>query len=67
MMIKITLQDMRSLKYCARGSRQFCARHGLDWSRFVHDGIPIDELQHIKDGMLDRVIDKAKQREGYTV
>lgn len=65
-MTRITLQDMRSLKYCARGSREFAKRHGLDWSRFVHEGVPVDELAHINDGMLNRVIERAKQREATT-
>jgi hypothetical protein len=63
MIARITLQDMRSLKYCAKGSRQFFTRHNLDWSRFVSDGIPVDEIAHIEDGMLRRLIEKAKQRE----
>ncbi len=62
-MTAITLKDMRSLKYCAHGSREFARRHGLDWRRFVLTGIPVSELSHIDNAMLDKVIEKAKARE----
>jgi len=62
-MTRVTVKDMRALNFCAKGSRQFAARYGLDWARFVGEGIPVSELEHIKDGMLESVIEKAKERE----
>jgi len=59
----ITVHDMRALKYCANGSREFARRHGLDWSTFVTAGIPVSELDHIDDAMLARVIEQAEKRE----
>lgn len=62
-MATVTVHDMRALKYCAQGSREFFKRHGLDWSLFIRAGIPVEDLEHIEDSMLARVIEHAKQRE----
>jgi hypothetical protein len=61
--MRITVSDMRALQYCAHGSRLFARRHGLDWSRFVRDGIPVEEVERIDDAMMRRVIEVARQRE----
>ena len=66
-MTTVTVHDMRALKYCAHGSRAFAKRYGLDWSRFVRDGMPVSELQHVDDGMLKRVIEQAEKREARNV
>lgn len=41
---------------CSRGCRAFCDQHGLDWVQFVHEGIPVSELEHIDDSMLQEVL-----------
>lgn len=38
-------------RYCARGSRRWAARIGLDWAAFVRDGIPADDLERTGDAM----------------
>lgn len=63
-MATVTIKDIRALKYCAHGSRQFCARYGLDWSRFVREGIPDTELEQIDDAMVRRLVEQARRREG---
>ena len=64
MTLIVTIKDMRALKYCAAGSRQFAARHGLDWSRFLREGLPASEFEKIPDAMAHRVVEQAKRREG---
>ena len=40
----ITLDDARGASKCSEGMQQFAARTGLDWRRFVLDGLPATEL-----------------------
>lgn len=38
-------------RYCARGSRRWAQRLGLDWDEFVHHGIPVEKLEQTGDAM----------------
>jgi len=42
--IVITLDDARTSRKCADGMETFAARLGLDWRRFVLEGLPAAEL-----------------------
>lgn len=56
--------DVRAAGYCLNyGAREFCRRYGLDFRRFVREGIPVDELQSINDAQLARVIEVAHGRQ----
>jgi len=57
----VTLAHARELQYCSKGIRQFCERHGIDFYRFRHGGIPVEELQGIDDAMLHKLIELALQ------
>lgn len=60
--IIITLQDMRKVKYCARGAKSFLAKHGLSWSDFLEKGIPSDRLEATGDAMALKVVEVARGR-----
>lgn len=47
----VTLTDMRSQRYCNRGAREWFERHGLDWRRFRHEGLPASVLEATGDAM----------------
>lgn len=47
--------------YCARGSRAFFKRHGLEWSDFVRNGIPATDFERIGDAMALRAVDHARE------
>lgn len=40
----VKMEDLRSLRYCSRGIREFFERHNLDYSSFLQHGIPGKEL-----------------------
>jgi hypothetical protein len=40
----VRMGDLRSLRYCARGVREFFARHELDYNDFLQNGIPAEKL-----------------------
>jgi hypothetical protein len=54
---------MMACKFCNRGARPFCERHGFDWWTFVTQGVEVSELEHIDDAMLKQVIERARMRE----
>jgi len=49
----ITADDVRSSKKCMAGAREFAARHGIDYDRFLREGVPAAEL--LKSGDPDAV------------
>ncbi len=61
--MKITLVDVRALQYCNSGVREFCKKHGIDYSLFIKNGINANELQATNDAMAVALIEHAKQRE----
>jgi DNA-binding LacI/PurR family transcriptional regulator len=62
-MTTVICQDLRALKYCMRGSRQFFERHGLPWHDFLQRGIEADALLCTGDAMAARAVEQAQRRE----
>ncbi len=60
--MKITMRDIRAAKMCSRGARKFFERHDLDWSRFLKEGIELDEVEPINDAMAQRVVEVVRER-----
>lgn len=58
----VTHADMRALDYCNRGAREWFARHGLDWSRFITEGLPATDLLATGDHLAQAVVEVASQR-----
>jgi hypothetical protein len=56
----VTMRHMRIAGYCSRGTRTFFARHGLDWSGFLRNGIPARALEGTGDAMAVRVARMAR-------
>lgn len=54
-MILVWPSDLGSLGYCHRGARAWFARHELDWSDFVQNGVDIEILDSIDDAMAARL------------
>jgi len=58
----ITMRDIRRAKMCSKGAREFFARHNLDWSEFLRNGIEEDKLLNTGDAMARRVVEVARGR-----
>ena len=58
--MKIYMSDLRKAKMCARGSRAFFLRHGLDWQDFLANGIDISKIENIDDAMVQQVVKAVK-------
>ena len=58
---RVTMAHIRACRLCAGGTRQFFARYGLDWSSFLRDGIPADELEATGDALTAGVVALARK------
>ena len=61
----VRMEDMRSLRYCARGVREFFARHELDYSVFLQNGISAEKLLAASgnDAMAEAAVEVARGRQ----
>lgn len=58
----VVQKDMRALRYCSRGVRDFFRRHELDYSNFLKNGIPASQLEETGDAMALAVVEVARGR-----
>ena len=58
--IKIRMQHVRQANMCSRGAREFFARHGLDWQKFLSEGLDSDIIEATDDAMAIEVVKVAK-------
>jgi hypothetical protein len=56
----VKLEHLRALKFCSRGSRAFCERHGLDWARLVREGLPVEQVMATGDAMAQMAAERAR-------
>lgn len=59
----VTMRDIRACRMCRRGTQAFFERHGLDWQRFLRDGVPAEQLEATGDAMALRVVEVARGRQ----
>lgn len=52
-------KHMRAAGLCVHGSRDFARRYGLDWKKFVREGIPAEQLIATGDAMAKKAIEVA--------
>lgn len=65
-MTRVTPDDVVKAGYCMRGLRRHYPTLGLtraDLVRLVREGIPVEELEHVDDLMVRKVIEAARARE----
>ena len=57
--MKILLKHVRKAELCNEQLRKFATRYNLDWNDFVKNGIEIENLEHIDDAMVHKLIDEV--------
>ncbi len=62
-MTRVTIQDLRTARYCLAGVRPWFRRHRLDWQAFLDSGIEADTLRATGDALVEPVIRQAEVRE----
>ena len=60
---RVTVQDIRAVRYCLPGVRPWFRRHGLDWQAFLDAGLPAETLRATGDALVEPVIAEAKARD----
>ncbi len=65
-MTRVTIQDLRTARYCLAGVRPWFRRHGLSWQEFLEHGIEADRLRATGDALVEPVIRAAETREAST-
>lgn len=58
----ITMRHIRQAAYCSRGARAFFRRHGLDWDRFLREGLPAEQFIATGDAMAIQLVEVARGR-----
>lgn len=56
----VRLSHFKACGYCGRGIRAWFARHGLDYSEFLRDGIDASILESKDDAMVNKAVEVAR-------
>lgn len=59
--LRVHPPHIRAAKICMAGSRQFFAKHDLDWNDFLANGIPVSKLEEIGDPIALRAAAEARK------
>lgn len=62
--MRLTMTDVSRAGLCASGTRRWFEHHGLDFRRFLREGMEAEEILARGDYMAQRVIDLKIKREG---
>lgn len=60
--LRVTIQDLRTARYCLAGARPWFQRHGFNWQAFLDHGIVAERLRATGDALVDPVIEAAEAR-----
>jgi len=58
----IYMSDIRAARMCSRGTRDFFKRHGMDWNKFLKEGLPVEQFINTGDPMAMQVVEVARGR-----
>jgi len=60
---RVTVQDLRTARYCLAGARLWFRRHGIAWRDLLEDGVEVERLRATGDALVEPVIEAAQARE----
>ncbi len=60
--VVVKMEHVRAAKMCSRGARAFFERHNLDWNTFIHEGLPVEQIEATGDAMALQVAEVARGR-----
>lgn len=60
MSVTVTMKHIRACKMCSSGTRAFFARHGMDWNKFLSEGLPEEDFIATGDAMAMQVVEVAR-------
>lgn len=59
--VRVYIRHVRKAAQCSRGARAFFHRYDLDWSDFLHNGLPVETLEATGNALALRVCAVARQ------
>lgn len=59
----IHMRHIRAANLCSGGARRWFESHDLSWSDFLSNGIPVEVVEPLNDGIANRVIDIARKEQ----
>lgn len=62
----VTMKEVRELKLCARGAKQWFNGVDLDFRHFLTHGYPVSRLYETGDALAKRVADHAMKKQKAT-
>lgn len=60
--MKATINDLRAAGICARSSRPWAQRQGINWTEFISSGVDVEVLRATGDPHALRVVAVAEKR-----
>lgn len=59
----IRVADIRATGHCVRGARRWFNMNGLDFSKFMDEGLPASELLKTGDSLAQQVVEARLKRD----
>ena len=56
--MRIYMKDLRALGWCSRGGRLVAEKNGLNWSKFLEEGIELEELKSKVDPYFGEMLEE---------
>jgi hypothetical protein len=60
--IVMKLEDIRALKLCSAGCRNWLVTHGLSWTEFISGHYTAQQFLDTGDGLIVQVVEQARRR-----
>lgn len=57
---RVTIDDVRRARHCVKGARKWFEAHGMDFRKFIQEGIPVDEFLEKGDALAEDVVRKMR-------
>lgn len=58
--VRVMMRHLRAAKICSGGSREWFARHSLNWNQFLAEGVPAEILEATGDPFAIRAVEQAR-------
>lgn len=59
--IIVKIEHVMQAGMCVRGAKVWAQRHGLDFRKFLSEGIPVEVIDATKDALGKKVADAARE------
>ena len=59
---RLTIDDIRAAGHCARGAHAWFKLRGLDFRKFLREGMSIEDARALGDGHANKILDRKAAR-----